>query len=178
MDRVRCDGMRALVAATVLLLGNSARADVVGPPTLQCPAGFSVQRCHGSEYCGFTTCTTDAQCGGGTCADRRWCINEFYCGRWRPDGPLPMTTTYEGSCANGEGCKAGTCKTVRACAPKTVQGDRAQPGSDRAQPSGDGAQPPGRGCTCGVAEAGAGRAPLWALLAAGFLLGWRRARAR
>jgi MYXO-CTERM domain-containing protein len=129
------------------------------------------------EYCGFTTCTTDAQCGGSTCADQRWCIHEFYCGRWRPDGPVPMTSTYEGSCAKGETCAKGTCKTVRACQPKSAQGDRAQ--GDRSRPSGDGAVPPARGCSCGVAEVGReGGAPLCGLLAAGLLLGWRRRRAR
>ena len=35
--------------------------DVVGPPTLTCPQGLTVQRCHGMEYCGFSACTTDAQ---------------------------------------------------------------------------------------------------------------------
>ena len=76
----------ALALLSFCLAGvSTASADVVGPPTLQCPEGFSVQRCHGMEYCGFTTCTTEAQCGGSTCVEQRWCISEFYCGRYYPD---------------------------------------------------------------------------------------------
>jgi hypothetical protein len=132
----------ALAFAVCLAAASTASADVVGPSTFQCPEGFSVQRCHGSEYCGFTTCTTEAQCGGSTCAEQRWCISEFYCGRYYPDAAVPMTSAYEGSCANGETCAKGTCKTVRACTP-----------------------PPGRGCACRVDHAA------WGELAAPVVLG-------
>lgn len=124
--------LSVLVFAVCLAGVSTARADVVGPPTLKCPEGFPVQSCHGTEYCGFTTCTTQDQCpANSACAEQRWCIHEFYCGRWLPDATVPMTQTYEGSCAKGESCAKGTCKTIRACTPVL----------------------PDRGCSCQLGDA-------------------------
>jgi len=106
-----------LLLIAVLLASSPAHADVVSPPTLECPEGFPHAQCHGSEYCSIKTCATDAECGeGSTCAEQKWCIREFQCGRYFPDGmPVTILQAYEGSCANGGSCTKGDCKTVRAC---------------------------------------------------------------
>jgi len=131
-------------AFATLSLAGVARADVVGPPQEDCPAGTEGSSCHGGPYCRPVECLVDQDCNAGeTCQDRPMCVSTIVCAGLLPPDANPMDyeqAKVEGSCPNGDECAAGaTCKTKRLCISNASGGSSSGAG--------------GEGCGCRVAGA-------------------------
>src|ERR1700679_4366304 len=102
----------AAIGGALLFLAltpTTARADAVGPPPSNCPAGTTGTSCHGGSYCELSTCTTDTDCASGqTCQPRSYCQIPVTCGGGiaLPDGgPVESTVTAAGEpCAAASDC--------------------------------------------------------------------------
>lgn len=109
---------RAALAALLLLSGSRhARADVVGDPPPDCPAGSVGSVCHGGPFCRPVTCTADAECSdGGTCQDVMACIGGIQCGGLEGGGDPPIDT-FEGVCDKGACTGKSVCTAIKQCLP-------------------------------------------------------------
>ncbi|MDI1477416.1 hypothetical protein [Polyangium sp. y55x31] len=112
----------AVFGLSALAYVTPARADVVGPPPDECPAGTEGASCHGGPYCRPIECTSDAECGRGeTCKDTPLCVSTINCAGLLPPDASPTDydrAKIEGSCPNGNECAAdATCKTQKVCVP-------------------------------------------------------------
>lgn len=142
------------LSALVLLWGATARADVVGPPPDDCPAGYtSPSTCHGGAHCRLIRCVDNSKCSSGSsCQQHRLCIKRINCSGMKPTPTWVDSVT--GSCQGGSACGDGSsCTTVKICKATTPDGS----GTD--SESGD---VPSRGCSCQLA--GTAAAPMgWVL---------------
>lgn len=107
----------AAAALILMLPGGEARADVVGRPPPDCPAGSSPDVCHGGPFCRLLTCMNDGECNDGeTCQDAKTCVGGIQCGGLEGGGDPPIAT-HEGSCEQS-GCSGSVeCQTVKQCLP-------------------------------------------------------------
>lgn len=155
------------VLILVLLCEGEARADVVGPPPKNCPAGYTRgDTCHAGPYCRLLPCVDNIKCSAGTtCQQHKLCIRKIDCsGR----SPTPYwIDDVKGSCEGGALCsKGGTCTAVKIC--KAGTPDSGGPGAD----SGTG-EVPSRGCSCQLGAGGPAALP-WPLVGLALLLALRR----
>jgi len=106
-----------VVALGVLLSPSTSRADVVGPPPDDCPAGTEARSSHCGSYCVPRLCAGDGDCDDGqTCQPRQLCRDSIECqGGWDPDAAPTIIETANQSCAAGD-CPAGTCESTDVCA--------------------------------------------------------------
>ena len=86
----------------VTVLHRDARADAVGPPPADCPAGSFGDSCHGGPFCRPSTCESDAACAGGEiCQEVKVCVGGVQCGggiETLDDPPIP---TFVGRLVGG-----------------------------------------------------------------------------
>lgn len=107
---------------SALAFVTPARADVVGPPPAECPAGTEGASCHGGPYCRPVGCAGGVECASGeTCREVPFCVATILCaGLLPPDADLAdyERSNVVGSCANGGTCaQDATCKTLQVCVP-------------------------------------------------------------
>ena len=148
----------------VLAIPLSARADVVGPPPTDYPAGTTGQSCHGNGFCTVRACTSDSECTGGqVCRTTGFCMGTVQC--WGGGGPSAVAT-INGLCPRGDEC--ATCQRARTCVNPTTP-----------EPAPDGSTTGGSmlvgGCTCRV---GWFHGPAGATALVGLGLGWALRRRR
>ncbi len=114
-----------VLAATTLLWGAAARADVIGPPPKTCPAGTEPGSCHGGPFCKPKVCVSDASCKAGqSCQSKKFCIKQINCGGGYGTKYIDVA---KGTCPGGAPCKDGTCKTVKVCVAGTPPKPDAKP---------------------------------------------------
>ena len=172
----------------VTVLHRDARADAVGPPPADCPAGSFGDSCHGGPFCRPSTCESDAACAGGeTCQEVKVCVGGVQCGggiETLDDPPIP---TFVGLCKDDGTCDGeATCQPLKQCvgAPDptsggtggtsgTAGGTGGSSGGDSASGTSGGTGTDKRGCAGCSTDGGPGVVAL-ALLALGQLLRRRR----
>lgn len=170
-----------------LLFTAKAQADVVDDVPRECFPGTHSDFCHGGAYCSALTCTTDADCSGGHCEARPFCVGSITCGGRLPaelrDNP-PKTETVVSVCEKNECPMGGECKTLNVCMPGPATADTPRPvntfaspppPSDNTPAAGPHAGSGARGCGCEMGSPSLAWAGV--LVGAGCLvLGMRRRR--
>ena len=153
--------MAAVLGAALLAAPAAARADAIGPPPQDCPAGTVGESCHGGPFCDPEECTGDSTCKDGkTCQAVKYCTRQLDCAGGWGKGPY-YRTEVKGLCGINSTCASGgTCTSLKVCLSGAVAGD-------------GGADTPARGCSCDLSGgAGTGLA-LW-LIGLGLLIYLRR----
>lgn len=152
--------------ATVVLLGEApARADAIGAPPEDCPAGSVGQSSHSGEWCAATSCASDTDCANYgwssdpprhyVCRQTELCVrDETYTPSQRlapvPGRPPPTATRTIGVGACGSECVApATCTNTKRCVEESaVAGAGRALGLGAARSSGSGCG----SCTVGQRE--------------------------
>lgn len=160
-----CPGGAVALLAVLLAVPAAGRADAIGPPPTDCPAGSTaVDFCHGPATCRTATCEDDADCGSGmTCSEQALCTREHCCsGRCCAIdcGEPPTTYTHvEGPCSAGDTCDAvgTTCNKIKVCVPASSDaGTATDAGGGDMDAGGDDTDAGGGGTDAGGTDGGEG----------------------
>jgi hypothetical protein len=149
--------IRVALVLAILFAPTVASADAI--PLLTCASGWQSRNAGHSAYCAPTTCTSDAECGGGTCVEVARCMRtqRMDVGDAPPQDPWPTyeepTTTL---CAADGSCSAAEthCAHARECT----------------------APPPASSSGCAVGHASVGGFALALVMLALVSRAWRGAR--
>ncbi len=103
-------GMLVLASA---FFAFPVRADVVGPPPLDCARGLRGHSSHGGPYCDFDPCADDR-----TCTGERTCVARSYCTYSRPGnavGGAFVDVVATRPCESDADCGDGACTPADVC---------------------------------------------------------------
>ncbi|MGC4113998.1 MAG: hypothetical protein QM765_04930 [Myxococcales bacterium] len=106
----------AVVAALLTLAPGLVRADVLGPPPTNCPAGAKGRTSHSGPHCVPATCENGCE-AGFACKPTDLCIAQ------RQGATRVGRYTFEtvrGPCGANRTCAEGTCETREVCVPSAA----------------------------------------------------------